>query len=601
MCTLRNFPHITDHCIEWARDQFELLFKKLGKNCENYLLDPNGFEEEKLGGSESGAAIFDTRAMISFFKAANARTVESCVSAAYDLFHFFFRDRILDLQAQFPKDSRMKGDDGSDKGPFWGEKKRYPTAAAYKPEDESHMAFIISTTTLIAANLGVIAPRVEGGPAYNLKAETILDIAKSLREVEYIRAPVGGLDEDKKQKVEETEKPGVKELRGCFEVLRGVATKFGKTDVQDFEKDDDLNHHIAFMTSCANLRCDNYQIKRTSFHECKVIAGRIIPALATTTTAVCGLVMFELFKVRMNLGTDSYMSRNFGLAANTYTSFSQDPPRKHRNMVKVEDPSPKQLELIGKDAFDEKGRVKEEHKIKTSIRSYPNGHSCWDSIKCPGSLTVRQFADWLSSEHKLELNGWHPEIGKKFNNTPRTTQIYPPVKQLDVDVLPPLTVTPNEMVMALMKNAAIRPELQKYQKLWKDLRSLPPLTLSAEEAATAIEALAPPGVKESDINQYKEDLLDLWTGCNSAGKHVAPYTIPINAETTTLKEVLKLLETACSRLVDKKMLKEAAITHIDSRKIMTIGKTFGLLCSDLSVETNDPIEFMCDIEVDLTK
>jgi hypothetical protein len=26
MCTLRNFPHLIDHCIEWARAKFEDLF-----------------------------------------------------------------------------------------------------------------------------------------------------------------------------------------------------------------------------------------------------------------------------------------------------------------------------------------------------------------------------------------------------------------------------------------------------------------------------------------------------------------------------------------------------------------------------------------------
>ena len=46
MCTLRNFPHLTDHCIEWARDQFELLFVKLGKSLESYIIDPKGFESK---------------------------------------------------------------------------------------------------------------------------------------------------------------------------------------------------------------------------------------------------------------------------------------------------------------------------------------------------------------------------------------------------------------------------------------------------------------------------------------------------------------------------------------------------------------------------
>jgi len=71
MCTLRNFPHLTDHCIEWARDQFELLFKKIGKSCEAYLANPAAFEADKTAkaGTESGLALFDIRSVTSMFRA----------------------------------------------------------------------------------------------------------------------------------------------------------------------------------------------------------------------------------------------------------------------------------------------------------------------------------------------------------------------------------------------------------------------------------------------------------------------------------------------------------------------------------------------------
>lgn len=588
MCTLRNFPHITDHCIEWARDQFELLFKKLGKNCENYLSDPTGFESETLGKSEVGMSIFDTRAMISFFKCARERTLEGCVSAAYDLFHFFFRDRILDLQSQFPRDAKLKSG-----APFWGEKKRYPTAAVFKPEDESHRNFLVSTTVLLAANLGVIAPRVEGGPAYGVNQEAIINIAKSLSEVEYIHSPVGGIEEDKDSSKAETagEKAGEKELKALFSTLREVSasTSLGKVDIQDFEKDDDLNFHIAFMTSCANLRCDNYQIKRTDFHSCKVIAGRIIPALATTTTAVCGLVMFELFKVRMDCNTDAFMSRLIGLAGNTFTSFSQDPPKKFKSHIKKEDPPAKVLETI-EGAYDDKGRVKEEFKIKTPIRSYPEGHSCWNSIKCSGSLTIRQFIDWLASEHKLNLDGWFPTIGTKPNKCYKSLKVYPPAVQLDVALLPPLTATQNEMIAALRANPVTKKDQQMYVKLWRDLRSLPPLTLSEEEATAAIRAL--PGDAK-----YHDELIDLWTASQHAGHHVAPYALAVDVETTTLKDVFKMLETTGMEAVARKELVEAAISHLDQRRIVTMGKNFGILCSDIA--SDESIEHLCDIEVTL--
>ncbi|KAF8822672.1 ubiquitin-activating enzyme E1 family protein, partial [Cardiosporidium cionae] len=63
-----------------------------------------------------------------------------------------------------------------------------------------------------------------------------------------------------------------------------------------FEKDDDSNFHIAFITACANLRARNYKIMECSYHHAKMIAGKIIPAVATTTAMTAGLVTLELLK-----------------------------------------------------------------------------------------------------------------------------------------------------------------------------------------------------------------------------------------------------------------------------------------------------------------
>ena len=50
-----------------------------------------------------------------------------------------------------------------------------------------------------------------------------------------------------------------------------------------FEKDDDTNFHMEFISSLANLRARSYQIEEVDKFKAKITAGNIIPAIATST------------------------------------------------------------------------------------------------------------------------------------------------------------------------------------------------------------------------------------------------------------------------------------------------------------------------------
>lgn len=66
--------------------------------------------------------------------------------------------------------------------------------------------------------------------------------------------------------------------------------------VLSFEKDDDHNGHIDFITAASNLRAKMYSLEPADRFKTKRIAGKIIPAIATSTAAVSGLVSLLFFE-----------------------------------------------------------------------------------------------------------------------------------------------------------------------------------------------------------------------------------------------------------------------------------------------------------------
>jgi|LauGreDrversion4_2_1035121.scaffolds.fasta_scaffold621831_2 hypothetical protein len=79
-----------------------------------------------------------------------------------------------------------------------------------------------------------------------------------------------------------------------IEPMRAEETK--ALTVEEFEKDNDENFHVDFIHAFANVRAENYKLDAMDWITVKIKAGKIVPALATTTAAIAGLQTIELLK-----------------------------------------------------------------------------------------------------------------------------------------------------------------------------------------------------------------------------------------------------------------------------------------------------------------
>lgn len=78
------------------------------------------------------------------------------------------------------------------------------------------------------------------------------------------------------------------------EEINKLDVDYEKINIEKFEKDDDSNGHIDFIFACSNIRAKNYNIREIEREKLKKIAGKIIPAMSTTTAAITGIACLQL-------------------------------------------------------------------------------------------------------------------------------------------------------------------------------------------------------------------------------------------------------------------------------------------------------------------
>jgi ubiquitin-activating enzyme E1 len=389
MCTVHSFPHNIDHCLTWARSEFEGLFDKAPGEANGYLSDPAKYAAAVRASADAAAR--EQLAKVAEVLAPEepaVRTFSDAVSWARRRFQDYFHDRVLQLTHTFPEDALT-----STGAAFWSAPKRFPRAVVFDASDAGHAGLVHALALLKAQVHGVEVPAwatggvggegapagVGASPAADGGAAAVAAAAAAVPIEAFVPRQGVRIETDPKatanaQAMTSADDESV--IDGLLQRLEAATATlpsgFRLAPVA-FEKDDDTNHHMAAIAGLANMRARNYGIAEVDALKAKLIAGRIIPAIATATAAATGLVCLELYKcVQVKTADDG-----------SGTLVPAKPLEAYRNtFANLALPLFAMAEPIAP-------KVVEYKALKWSL---------WDRWVLEGDLTVQEVIDWFAAK-----------------------------------------------------------------------------------------------------------------------------------------------------------------------------------------------------------
>ncbi|XP_010456420.1 PREDICTED: ubiquitin-activating enzyme E1 2-like, partial [Camelina sativa] len=289
MCTVHSFPHNIDHCLTWARSEFEGLLEKTPAEVNAYLSNPAEYMNAMRTAGDAQAR--DTLGrVLECLEKEKCNSFQDCITWARLRFEDYFANRVKQLCYTFPEDAAT-----STGAPFWSAPKRFPRPLQFSSTDLSHINFVMAASILRAETFGIPTPEWAKTPT------GLADAVERVIVPDFEPRKDATIVTDEKATTLSTasidDAAIIDELIAKLERCRlSLQPEFRMKTIQ-FEKDDDTNYHMDMIAGLANMRARNYSVPEVDKLKAKFIAGRIIPAIATSTAMATGFVCLELYKV----------------------------------------------------------------------------------------------------------------------------------------------------------------------------------------------------------------------------------------------------------------------------------------------------------------
>uniref|UniRef100_A0A5F8GFH7 Ubiquitin like modifier activating enzyme 7 n=1 Tax=Monodelphis domestica TaxID=13616 RepID=A0A5F8GFH7_MONDO len=271
ICTLRYFPSTIEHTLQWALNEFEGLFRLPAETINRYLQEPDFLK--RMEGPQALNCL--RTASTSFLHP--PQCWRDCVAWAQSHWQHCFHDSISHLLQVYPPDK--VDEEGV---PFWSGARRCPQPLDFDLSSvsrDAHLDYILAAANLYAKTHRLAGSQDRDGLRGMLQASPALAS---------VFAGSGFL------LFSAADPAHLQALLSALERWPGTSL-----EPQLFEKDEDGHFHMDFVVAASNLRAKNYGIPLADRRKSKKIAGRIIPAIASTTAVVAGLMGLELYKAVM--------------------------------------------------------------------------------------------------------------------------------------------------------------------------------------------------------------------------------------------------------------------------------------------------------------